>query len=81
MAKLNNEVVDLKITVDKSKFKRIIDERGIKQSHFVKKFGFSPSTMSALYRGDSTPSYAYAVVIARELGVAPEDIWPVLIED
>ncbi|MBG9548470.1 helix-turn-helix transcriptional regulator [Cytobacillus firmus] len=59
----------------KSRLKDILDERGIKQSHFVKKFGISPKTMSALYRGETTPTLINAYRIAKELGLKIEDIW------
>lgn len=54
-----------------------MDERGIKQSHFVRKFGINASTMSALYRGESIPTYPYAYIIAKELDKNMNEIWPV----
>jgi putative transcriptional regulator len=70
----------VKITV-KSRLKEVMDNRGIKQSHFVKKYGISPSTMSALYRGESDfPTYPYSIIIAKEIGMLAEEIWPVTLE-
>ncbi|MBT2735122.1 helix-turn-helix transcriptional regulator [Bacillus sp. ISL-7] len=66
----------MKIAVE-SRLKEILDERGIKQSHFVKKFKMSATTLSALYRGESLPTLAYALVIANELGLKVEDIWAI----
>lgn len=59
-----------------SKFKEILDGRGIKQSHFVKKYGMSATTISALYRG-GVPTLAYALIISKELNLKVEDIWDV----
>jgi putative transcriptional regulator len=58
-----------------SNLKKILDERGIKQSHYVRKFGISATTMSALYRGDSLPTLPNAYIIAKELDLKIEDIW------
>ncbi|MDF2902410.1 MAG: Helix-turn-helix domain [Bacillus sp. (in: firmicutes)] len=62
------------------RLKEVMDERGLKQSHFVKKFGINPSTMSALYRGESVPTYPYSVIISREIGLPAEEIWPVTVK-
>lgn len=59
----------------KSRLKEVMDARGIKQSHFVKKFGISAKTMSALYRGESIPTLPNAYRIAKELGLHIEEIW------
>lgn len=64
-----------------SRFKEILDERGMKQSHFVKKYGMSATTLSALYRGESAPTLAYALIIAKELDKTVEDIWNVIINE
>jgi putative transcriptional regulator len=51
-----------------------MDDRGIKQSHFVKKYNISATTMSALYRG-GMPTLLTAYIIAKELNLMIEDIW------
>lgn len=58
----------------KSRVKEIFDERGIKQSHIVRKYGISATTMSAIYRG-SIPTLQNAYIIAQELGLPIEEIW------
>ncbi|MDD9312620.1 helix-turn-helix transcriptional regulator [Cytobacillus firmus] len=58
----------------KSRLKEVMDERGIKQSHFVKKYGISAKTMSTLYRG-TIPTLQNAYIIAKELGLPIEEIW------
>lgn len=58
----------------KSRVKEIFDQRGIKQSHIVKKYGISATTMSAIYRG-TIPTLQNAYIIAKELGLPIEDIW------
>jgi putative transcriptional regulator len=57
-----------------SNLKQIMDDRGIKQSHFKKKYGISATTMSALYRG-GMPTLQTAYIIAKELNLKIEDIW------
>lgn len=58
----------------KSRVKEIFDQRGIKQSHIVKKYGISATTMSAIYRG-TIPTLQNAYIIAKELGLPIEEIW------
>jgi putative transcriptional regulator len=58
-----------------SHLKEILDSRGIKQSHFVRKFGISNTTMSALYRGVRLPTLETALVIANELRLHVDEIW------
>ncbi|WP_370221972.1 helix-turn-helix transcriptional regulator [Cytobacillus sp.] len=58
----------------KSRVKEIFDERGIKQSHLVRKYGISATTMSAIYRG-TIPTLQNAYIIAQELGLPIEEIW------
>ncbi len=58
----------------KSRVKEIFNERGIKQSHFVKKYGISATTMSAIYRG-TIPTLQNAYIIAQEIGLPIEEIW------
>lgn len=55
--------------------KKIMDERGMKQSFLKDKVGVSSTTMSSLYRGDSIPTMLVGLKIARELGVNIEEIW------
>ncbi|MDK7664396.1 MAG: DNA-directed RNA polymerase subunit alpha C-terminal domain-containing protein [Bacillota bacterium] len=57
-----------------SRVKDIFDERGIKQSHIVRKYGISATTMSAIYRG-SIPTLQNAYIIAQELRLPIEEIW------
>ncbi|MGM0776894.1 MAG: helix-turn-helix transcriptional regulator [Bacillota bacterium] len=58
----------------KSRLNEVMNERGIKQSHFVKKYGISAKTMSTLYRG-TIPTLQNAYIIAKELGLPIEEIW------
>lgn len=58
----------------KSRVKEIFDNRGIKQSHIVKKYGISATTMSSIYRG-TIPTLQNAYIIAKELGLPIEEIW------
>lgn len=57
-----------------SRLKEILDNRGIKQSHFVR-LGISNTTMSALYRNKRVPTLETALIIAQELGLSVEEIW------
>lgn len=60
--------------VFRSRFKEVLDDRGMKQSHFVRNCGISAKTMSVLYRGGE-PTLATAYKIAKELGLYIEEIW------
>jgi putative transcriptional regulator len=59
----------------KSRLREIMDSRGIKQSHFVRKLGISATTMSAIYRGKTIPTLPVAYKIAKELGMHIDEIW------
>jgi putative transcriptional regulator len=75
------EYLDEVITLVHSNLKEILDSRGIKQSHFVRKFGISNTTMSALYRGERVPTLHTALVIANELRMNVEEIWYITAQD
>jgi DNA-binding XRE family transcriptional regulator len=64
-----------------SNLKEILDNRGIKQSHFVRKFGISDTTMSKLCRGERVPTLPIALVIANELQIPVEEIWYITPQD
>jgi transcriptional regulator with XRE-family HTH domain len=64
-----------------SRLREIMDSRGIKQSHFVKKYKISANTMSMLYRGESVPTLANALIISKELRMNIEEIWYIIPQD
>jgi putative transcriptional regulator len=61
-----------------TKLREIIDNRGIKQSHIVRKTGINKSTMTRLVNGETAPTLMNAFKIARELDLKIEDIWKVV---
>lgn len=58
-----------------TKLKRVINERGIKQSFIAEKAGISPGTLSKIVRGESIPTLPVAIKIARVLETTVEDLW------
>jgi transcriptional regulator with XRE-family HTH domain len=64
-----------------SRLKEIMSSRGIKQSHFVRKYKIGANTMSALYRGTSLPTIGTALIIAKELRLNVEEIWYIIPQD
>jgi transcriptional regulator with XRE-family HTH domain len=71
----------LESVVVASRLREIMDSRGIKQSHFVRKYKIGANTISALYRGTSLPTIETALVIAKELRLNVEEIWYISSQD
>jgi putative transcriptional regulator len=58
-----------------SRFKEILDDRGITQAHIARKTGANKSTIHRLYKYGVIPELPLAYKIARELNLYIEDIW------
>ena len=54
--------------------KRIIEERGIKQSFIAQKIGMHPKTFNALLNGRKVFDVIYVVPICEALGISPNEL-------
>lgn len=57
-----------------SNVKKIIEDRGLKQSYVAQKIGLHPKTFNALLNGRKTFDVVYVVPICKALGITPNQL-------
>ena len=69
-----NNKEEREMNFSKENFKRIMEEKGYSQRYLAEKTNVSQSNLSYYSRGITNPSKKTVKVLAKELGVQPEDL-------